>query len=267
MLALLIYDPSVVVGFLFIAAVAWRWFAVPTDARRSEYMLVLGIFALIAVPATQAVADSLSTLRPMKMDLFAYVADGPLGQPAFVLGRMVAPHAWAKVLLNVVYGLLPMGVVLTLSAHILRRSASVSAMVWAFVINLLAAPLFYLLLPVCGPVFALPMFPLGPGHVVAHMIRIDAAPNGMPSVHMSPALLMVWFSRKSRAGLTASMVYLLLIVASTLASGQHYAVDLLAAFPYAAGVLWVSKRRWFRSVETSTEQNPVVGENFLSGRG
>src|SRR5579864_5971687 len=193
MLALLIYDPSVVVGFVLIAAVAWRWFANPADARRNEYMLVLAIFALIALPAVEAVADFLSRLRPMKMDLFAYVADGPLGQPAFVLGRMVAPHTWAKVLLNVAYGLLPIGVVLTLCAHILRRSVGLSSMVWAFVINLLAAPVFYLLMPVSGPQFAFPMFPLDPGPVVAHMIRIDAAPNGMPSVHMSTALLMVWF--------------------------------------------------------------------------
>ena len=266
MLALLIYDPSVVVGFVFIVAVVWRWFANPADARRNEYMLVLAIFALIAVPATQAVADSLSRLRPMKMDLFAYVADGPLGQPAFMLGRVVAPHAWAKVLLNLAYGLLPMGVVLVLSAHILRRSVRVSSMVWAFVINLMAAPVFYLLLPVCGPQFAFPMFPLNPGHVIPHMIRIDAAPNGVPSVHTSTALLMVWFSRKSRAGLAATIVYLLLIVASTLASGQHYAVDLLAAIPYTAGVLWVSKRRWFGSVGTSTERDDVVDKNFLSGR-
>jgi len=51
MVPLLIYDPSVVVGFAFVVAAAWRWFAVPADARRSEYMLLLAIFAVIATSA------------------------------------------------------------------------------------------------------------------------------------------------------------------------------------------------------------------------
>ncbi len=256
MLSLLLYDPSVAVGFLLILAVAWRWFAVPADARRSEYILLVAIFTLIASPAAQAVVDSMSWIRPMKMDLYAYAADGLLGQPAFVLGRMVAPHWWAKMLLNEVYGLLPIGVILTLAAAIAASKPTlpapvpvdleggapgVKAMVWAFVINLVAAPVIYLLLPVCGPIFAFPMFPMDPGHVAPHMIQINAAPNGIPSVHLSTALLIVWFSRKSRAGFTAAVVYLLLMAAATLASGQHYAVDLLAAVPYTAGVLWLSK--------------------------
>jgi hypothetical protein len=245
MVSLLIFDPSVVVGFVLIVAVVWRWFAVPADARRSEYILLIAIFALIVAPAAQAVAELLSGARPLKLDLYAYVADGYLGQPAFALGRLVAPYTWAKVLLNVAYGLLPIGVILTLAAHILRRTAGVGSMVWAFVINLVVAPVFYLLVPVCGPKFAFPIFPVDAGHVIPHMVRIDAAPNGIPSVHTSTALLIVWFSRKSRAGLAASIVYLLLMVAATLGSGQHYAVDLLAAIPYAAGVVWLAKRRWF----------------------
>jgi hypothetical protein len=267
MLSLLIYDPSVVVGFVLILAVVWRWFAVPADARRSEYILLVATFTLIVSPAAQAVADSLSQVRPMKMDLYAYAADGYLGQPAFVLGRMVAPHLWEKVLLNIAYGLLPIGVILTVSAHILRRSAGVSLMVWAFVINLVAAPVFYLLLPVCGPEFAFPMFPVEPGHVVPHMVQIDAAPNGIPSVHLSTALLILWFSRKSRAGFVLATVYLLLTVTATLASGQHYAVDLLAAVPYAAGVVWLTKRSWFRSRADSTAvRGTPVQKYFVSGR-
>jgi len=242
MLQMLIYDPSVVVGFVLILAVVWQWFTVPADTRQNEYILLVAIFTLVVTPAAQGVANWLSQVRPMKLDLYAYVADGYLGQPAFVLGRLVAPFALAKVVLNVAYGLLPIGVILTLSGHILRRSGDVSLTVWAFVINLVAAPLFYVLIPVCGPQFAFPMFPLDPGPVIPHVMRIDAAPNGIPSVHTSTTLLIVWFSRRNRAGATAAVVYLLLMVVATLASGQHYAVDLLAAVPYAAGVLWLAKR-------------------------
>ena len=261
MLGLLLFDPSVVLGGLFVLVVAVRWFLMPKEARRSEYLLLVAIFTLIAGPVAQAIADRLSRLRPMKMDLFAYAWDRYLGQPAFVLGRLVAPHAWMKVLLELAYGLLPMGVILVFTFHILWRSPEVRTMVWAFVLNLLAAPLFYLLLPVCGPVFAFPGFPLDPGHVIPHLLRIDAAPNGIPSVHLSTALLIVWFSRKSRAGVTAAGVYLLLMVVSTLASGQHYGVDLLAAVPYAAAVLWVAKAVALRSGVQSVE----AGERVQAG--
>ena len=39
MLSLLIFDPPGSGGFVLVVAVAWRWFAVPEDARRSEYIL------------------------------------------------------------------------------------------------------------------------------------------------------------------------------------------------------------------------------------
>jgi PAP2 superfamily len=238
---LLIFDPSVVVGCVCVVLIAWRWFAIPGDARRSEYVLLIAIFALVADPVAQAVADSLTWVQPMKMDLYAYAADRTLGQPSFVLGRMVAPHVWLQVLLEIAYGLAPIGVILALSGSILRRSAEVGTMIWAFVLNLLAAPVFYLLAPVSGPRFAFSNFPLDPGAIVPHLMRIDAAPNGIPSVHMSTALLIVWCCREHRWWATAAIVYLVLTIVSTLASGQHYGVDILAAVPYSAGVVWLSK--------------------------
>jgi hypothetical protein len=245
MLPLLIFDPSVVPGLVFILWAAWRWFAKPNDTRRSEYMLLIAILALILDPVAQAVADSLTHLRPMKMDLYVCAMDRYLGQPAFVLGRLIAPHRWAKVLLSVAYGLLPMAVTLVLAWHILRRSKDVGRMLWAFVMSLVLAPVSYLLLPVCGPRFAFPGFPSGPGEFVPHMIRIDAAPNGVPSVHVSTALLIAWFSRRSRVGLLIADAYLFLMIFATLASGQHYAWDLLAAIPYAAGVVGLAGLRRF----------------------
>lgn len=261
LLDLSIFYPSVAVGLVFVLAVAWRWFRVPADARRSEYLLLLGIFGMIADPVVQAVADSLSRLRPMKMDLYVYAMDQFLGEPAFVLGRAVAPHAWVKALLNVAYGLLPMAVVFVLAWHILRRNPDVSRMVWAFVLNLVLAPVFYMLLPVSGPKFAFSAFPVEPGGMLPlrlhlHMLPIQAAPNGMPSVHLSTALLVLGFSRKSRAGTALAGVYLLLIVAATLASGQHYAVDLLAGVPYAAGIMWLTMGRRHR-LKTAA-QEPAV---------
>lgn len=247
MLTLLIFEPSVVAGLVFVLWAGWRWFAEPMDRRRSEYLLLIGVFGIIADPVAQAVADWMSQLRPMKMDLYVYAVDRYMGEPAFVLGRLVAPHAWAKVVLNVAYGLVPMAAVVVLAWQIVRRSEEAGRAVWAFVLNLALAPVCYLLLPVSGPKFAFPGFPADPGVVVAHMVPIDAAPNGIPSVHLSTALLVVWFSRGSRVGLALACGYLGLMAIATLASGQHYGVDLLAAVPYTAAVIGLSQRRWFRT--------------------
>jgi len=78
--SLLIYGPSVAVGCVIVLLVAARWFVVPGDALRSEYLLLIALFGLMVGPLAQVVADSLSQLRPMKMDPFAYAADGSLGQ-------------------------------------------------------------------------------------------------------------------------------------------------------------------------------------------
>jgi len=164
-----------------------------------------------------------------------------------VLGRVVAPHAWAG-------GAAERGawsaadwVGCDAVGAYSQAQRAVSSMVWAFVINLLVSPVFYLLVPVCGRRFAFPMFPLDPGHVVPHMVRIDATPDGMPSLHLSTALLTVWFSRRNRAGFVLAMVYLLLIVVSALASGQHYGVNLVAAIPYTSGIIRLAKGVWLRS--------------------
>lgn len=238
---LLIFDPSVLAGCVCVLLVAWRWFALPGDARRSEYLLLIAIFGLIADPAAQAVADWLSWVQPLKMDLYAYAVDRALGEPSFVLGRLVAPHAWLQMLLEIAYGLLPVGVILALSGNVLRRSTELGTMVWAFVLNLVAAPIFYLLVPVCGPRFAFSNFPMDPGLIAPHLLRIDAAPNGIPSVHMSTALLIAWCCREHRGWATVAMVYMVLTIVSTLASGQHYGVDLVAAIPYTVGVVSLAK--------------------------
>jgi len=75
--------------------------------------------------------------------------------------------------------------------------------------------------------------------VVPHLIALSAAPNGMPSIHTSTALLLLWFGRHWLLSRWLGCLYLVLIIAATLAGGQHYFMDLLAAVPYAAAVGWV----------------------------
>jgi Zn-dependent protease with chaperone function len=81
--------PSVALGAILILGSVARWFIVPTDQRRTEYVLVAAIFTMLLSFVAQMIANSMSRLRPLKYDLFIYRFDAVFGQPSFALGRFV----------------------------------------------------------------------------------------------------------------------------------------------------------------------------------
>jgi membrane-associated phospholipid phosphatase len=60
-------------------------------------------------------------------------------------------------------------------------------------------------------------------------------PNGIPSVHASTALLVLWFLRRWWWGRISGVVFLILTIFATLGSGEHYLFDLFCALRYAIG--------------------------------
>jgi membrane-associated phospholipid phosphatase len=95
---------------------------------------------------------------------------------------------------------------------------------------------------VCGPVFVFADFPAAQQRVPVHPIPVDAIPNGIPSVHVSTALLMLWFLREWPIGRAIGLIYLALTIGATLGIGQHYFFDLLCAVPYTFAILRMSQR-------------------------
>jgi hypothetical protein len=241
MTGLFLFAPSVAACLLLVVVLTVRWFLVPADQRRTEYLLITAMFTSLAGGLCEFISARMSPLRPLKYDLFVYRIDGFLGfQPSFLLGRLVAPHLWAMLVLQLVYGLIPTAAALALFLYIWRRDPDTSRVVFAFVLNVLFAPLFYLAFPVCGPQFAFPHFPSAAGFVVAHAIPLVAAPNGVPSIHFSTAILIWWFCRRWRWASVLSFCFLVGTLLATLASGQHYLLDLVVAVPYTALVLLVA---------------------------
>jgi PAP2 superfamily len=184
-------------------------------------------------------------LRPYKLDLYIYGIDRLLGfQPSFALGRMVLGHSSTIVLLALTYQLLPLAMVAIFAGYLWHRPEQEAwSMVWVFLLNLALSVPFYLLCPVCGPAYAFPGFPALPsGPVVPHPILLDAPANGVPSIHFSTALLVLWYGRKLPLGRSIGAAYVALTALSTLASGEHYLFDLLVAVPYAAMVAGLVNR-------------------------
>lgn len=255
MLDFLLFYPSVAALAVLVFVLAARWSLVPSDRKRTGYVLVTAIYTVIFSAIAEWIANSMSRIRPLKLDEYIYRIDGLFGEPSFLLGRVVTRHLWVEVVLELAYGLLSTvaAAVLVAQLWVPESESEFRVALRAFLLSLLIAPLFYLVLPVCGPQFAFPQFPRSPGHITPHPVLLTAAPNGVPSVHFSTALLILWFARRWWLGRILGVIYLVLIFFATLASGQHYLFDLLVAIPYAATMIAVTRPR-----RTETDEAEVA---------
>jgi hypothetical protein len=250
---LLLNYPFVPAGLLLILFFGLRCILVQSDQRKSELALVVTIFTILAGTAALNIALALSRLRPLKLDLYIYKIDTLLfhAEPFYVLAPLLRSDHVLLLLLALCYGLLPIAMVAVILLYIYRRPSEFKYVLTAFLLNLLMAPVFYLLIPVCGPAYAFPNSSVPPTFVSAHSILLTAAPNGMPSVHCSSVLLITWLLRHWRRKLAIALAYAAAVLLATIVYGEHYALDLIAAIPYTALVCWLSGRLARHPVKTS----------------
>jgi len=137
-------------------------------------------------------------VRPLKLDAYIYQFDRLFGSPSFHLGQLVAVHLWLRTLVSVSYGLLPMAMLGAFAATLLLRPEREAIRVaQTFLLNLFAALRSICSFPYAARRSQFPSFPALPtAGLVPHLLAISAAPNGVPSVHMSSALLVLWFLRR-----------------------------------------------------------------------
>lgn len=235
--------PAVIGAAIAALFAAARWFLVPNDRKRSEWFLAASCLAIPASALCERVTKGLSHAVPLKFDQYMYRIDGLMGQPSFVLGRIAEHHLWLVVVGQIAYGLLPCAILAVWAAYLwMRPEAETLLVLRAFVFNLFLAVPIYILIPVCGPLYAFAGFPFSEPALTPHRIALLAPPNGIPSVHTSTALLILWFAWRWPLGRVLGVLYLALIVFSTLASGEHYLVDLIAAVPYAWAIYLLATR-------------------------
>jgi hypothetical protein len=89
----------------------------------------------------------------------------------------------------------------------------------------IAGPAFYLLVPACGPQFL-----------------TSGLPNCVPSLHMVTAILMIVY--RPVGGLIPSLLFAIATAFVTIATGQHYVMDLVLALPFSVFVWAAVERRW-----------------------
>lgn len=214
------------------------------DARYRD-LLITGLAAALIGTLFLPILSLFSSTP--KYDLYLYAVDGTLGFSAsFELGRALGRSTIFFWPLACVYDAMFVSMLLIYELHVIRKGEPKRVLA-ALALNLCGGFLLYFLLPACGPAYAFPS--LFPQHAPSfdyrlHLLNLTAPPNAIPSLHTSTALLLLWFCRKHpRAGAFA-ILNLICTLLATLASGEHYLIDLVVGVPFAACVFWASARAW-----------------------
>jgi membrane-associated phospholipid phosphatase len=176
-----------------------------------------------------------------------------------------SPSAWAvqaaaqgsalRVALAIAYELLPLAMVATFALEVRDPRRLPFGLFRALFACGFAAALLYAITPVTGPAYALgAAFPNGLAPLLERTPTLLTTPagvfaprNAFPSFHLAwalVALLLAWrFGWPARAGFG---LYALLIAAATMALGEHYLIDLVAAAPVLAAIaaLCIERVSW-----------------------
>ncbi|MGV9924885.1 DUF5933 domain-containing protein [Nocardia rhamnosiphila] len=236
-----------------LALVAWlRWTG--AERRNALHAAALGALLILATKVGDVWLHITVDLRPQVLDQYVMLADHALGDPAWVMGRVLEtlgpiPDA----VLHWVYIELPAAAIVV-AVWQLRSVAAGGRwpnhyLVRTFLVLGLVGPLVYILFPVVGPMFAYGVD--GNGFQLGNfwpdvLPPLDRAPeamafdsfsprNCMPSMHTAWALALFLHTRRNPDGSLAptwlrwgGMFWLLCTLAATLGFGYHYGVDLVA---------------------------------------
>ncbi|MFC6013525.1 phosphatase PAP2 family protein [Nocardia lasii] len=243
--------PTIVLTALaVIAAVRWRG-RERTDALKA---VALGALLVLATKVGDVWLHLTTTAHATVLDEYVMLADHALGDPSWVVGRVLdvlGPEVYA--VLHWVYIELPVAAI-AVAVWQLRKVVSTGQwpghyLVRTFLVLGLIGPLFYVLFPVVGPMFAYGAD--GHGFQVGNfwptaLPPLDSSPtalpfdeftprNCMPSMHTAWALALFIHTRRDIDGSRAPIwlrwggaFWLLATLAATLGFGYHYGVDLVA---------------------------------------
>jgi hypothetical protein len=246
-------DPSVPLNLALVLIAGTRWCLAPWDRKRTFYVLAALTGSILLVDCALPLVSEISRLRPMKYDQFIYQLSARIGSPSFIVGEVVRRSAALRWLVSTTYGVLHIAILVAFTVNLYLRPKEVGLLIRCFVANVVMAVPIYMLIPVSGPRYAFPGFPSIPHIQSAQLIPVSAAPNGIPSVHMSSALLVLWFLRRWPKGRAFGIAFVLLTATATLGTGEHYLLDLICAIPYAALVYWVCSRPFWSTAPVQAE--------------
>lgn len=215
---------------LIVSAVCAVWWGPPSSAYTALAVAVI-LVAAFCMPGSRKQLLSLGVVLPVSSIVVGFILpltarlspvtmDGQLSAldhgASYRMWLWTAQHpALHQILATAYYGLpVTIAVTIVLSQ---RRTQFVKALVLAGLIG----PLVYIAFPAVGP---------------AHIGQRLAPRNCVPSLHVTWALLCLVYIRPRYRWF--GLVCLALIAAATIGLGEHYLVDDVLAFPFAAVFCW-----------------------------
>jgi hypothetical protein len=217
-------------GFVLIMAVS---FARGTKDKYEDFCVgaAIPIFLFLLLP----LAVMTGWLRPLTIDGSLRAVDLALGLDGFVMTRWLVSHG-CYFLVPIIYSSLPLLMAL---AWAVERPL---ALLRAAVIGAVLAVPFYLLFPAAGPEFAFANFPSSAANLVP--VGWMHPRNCIPSMHFTWALLLA-LNISNWRWRWIFIIYALLTAFATVASGEHYFIDVLAAIPFTLAVQKMAQiQRW-----------------------
>jgi hypothetical protein len=237
-IAALVLHPAFLGMMSVVAAILWML----VDQRDKTrpllvFALIINLFYGTALTFFLGREDS---LLPWKYDFVLQQIDNALGLSAAAIAGFLVHGVWRIPLLIVYQSLLPVMIL----CYFLQRSAETRGVVLrAYVTELIIGPIFYAVLPACGPIYAFGATWLHPTMESARTIRLSGMPNAFPSLHVATAFLFVLFARH-RLGRVAATVFLIGTILATLSTGEHFVIDLVAGLVFACFCGSVGCSRW-----------------------
>ncbi|CAM5386714.1 MULTISPECIES: phosphatase PAP2 family protein [Streptomyces] len=247
--------------------------AVTRRTGRERLLLLKGVGLGLLLVAGRKTGDTwlliTSKTRPTVLDPYVATADHALGNPSWVVGRIVrATGTVGAHALDYVYAQLAVAAVVV-AMYQLRHVATERRfprhhLVRTFLVIGLLGPAIYMVFPVVGPVFAYgtdgghwavaDLWPHTPPPIdTPHPIPFDEITprNCMPSLHTAWATAIFVHSRKGPRLLRhAGTFWLVATLTATLGFGYHYGADLLAGVVFTLTIeaaLRAFDRGWDRS--------------------
>ncbi|MFD8394587.1 phosphatase PAP2 family protein [Streptomyces sp. NPDC059680] len=230
-----------------------------TGAERVLLLKGVGLGLLLAVARKSG--DTwlfiTSKTRPAVLDQYVATADHALGNPSWLVGRMVrATGPIGSHVLHLVYAQLAVAAVIVALYQLrnvaVERRFPRHHLVRTFLVIGLLGPAIYMIFPVVGPVFAYGPGASGTGGVhwavanlwpdtpppinTPHPMSYDEITprNCMPSLHTAWATAIFVHTRSAPRILRfAGTFWLIATLTATLGFGYHYGVDLVAGVVFA----------------------------------
>lgn len=242
------FQPRLMAAFSFLGLSSLGALGMRTIWARNQkrrlflYAFLPAVLFVVSEYMASTLLDYTEALHPKTFDLFLYSFDCSLRvQLSFLVGQIFSRHLWFRFAGLLFYIALPLPLALVYAAHLRQKSRNAFPVMLAFLVTGPLGVLFYNTVPAAGPVHIFGQnFPWHPLSISQAMqmavvtVPLKGARNAIPSLHMAWVLLVWWNSKGLTRWIRAiALAFVIFTAFATLGTGEHYFVDLVAAFPFA----------------------------------